>query len=136
MRRAPISTSAVVSPNGGGFVNQGLLEATGAGGLVLSGGQLNNNGGTIEAIGSGNNVYLENNVTISGGTVTDSGGGLIQTASGHSASLDGTSQGALTNAGTYQGNDNSTTYLSGTINNRSEERRVGKECRSRWSPYH
>ena len=22
------------------------------------------------------------------------------------------------------------------INNRSEERRVGKECRSRWSPYH
>ena len=25
-------------------------------------------------------------------------------------------------------------YLSGTA--RSEERRVGKECRSRWSPYH
>ena len=25
---------------------------------------------------------------------------------------------------------------SGTIINRSEERRVGKECRSRWSPYH
>ena len=23
-----------------------------------------------------------------------------------------------------------------TINGRSEERRVGKECRSRWSPYH
>ena len=23
-----------------------------------------------------------------------------------------------------------------TINERSEERRVGKECRSRWSPYH
>ena len=23
-----------------------------------------------------------------------------------------------------------------TINRRSEERRVGKECRSRWSPYH
>ena len=22
------------------------------------------------------------------------------------------------------------------IENRSEERRVGKECRSRWSPYH
>ena len=22
------------------------------------------------------------------------------------------------------------------INQRSEERRVGKECRSRWSPYH
>ena len=24
----------------------------------------------------------------------------------------------------------------GSINGRSEERRVGKECRSRWSPYH
>src|SRR2546426_10466614 len=23
-----------------------------------------------------------------------------------------------------------------TLNKRSEERRVGKECRSRWSPYH
>ena len=23
-----------------------------------------------------------------------------------------------------------------TMQNRSEERRVGKECRSRWSPYH
>src|SRR3989475_13304434 len=23
-----------------------------------------------------------------------------------------------------------------TVNKRSEERRVGKECRSRWSPYH
>src|SRR2546430_13072152 len=26
--------------------------------------------------------------------------------------------------------------LDGTENKRSEERRVGKECRSRWSPYH
>ena len=24
----------------------------------------------------------------------------------------------------------------GQMNARSEERRVGKECRSRWSPYH
>ena len=24
----------------------------------------------------------------------------------------------------------------GGLNHRSEERRVGKECRSRWSPYH
>ena len=24
----------------------------------------------------------------------------------------------------------------GTVAGRSEERRVGKECRSRWSPYH
>ena len=32
---------------------------------------------------------------------------------------------------------NSVTTLTNTGNNsRSEERRVGKECRSRWSPYH
>ena len=24
----------------------------------------------------------------------------------------------------------------GSLSSRSEERRVGKECRSRWSPYH
>ena len=28
------------------------------------------------------------------------------------------------------------TDMDGTFLNRSEERRVGKECRSRWSPYH
>ena len=29
-----------------------------------------------------------------------------------------------------------TTWIQGAITHRSEERRVGKECRSRWSPYH
>ena len=28
------------------------------------------------------------------------------------------------------------TVLFGVTDKRSEERRVGKECRSRWSPYH
>ena len=27
-------------------------------------------------------------------------------------------------------------YVGVTVQVRSEERRVGKECRSRWSPYH
>ena len=27
-------------------------------------------------------------------------------------------------------------YLQDLVRKRSEERRVGKECRSRWSPYH
>src|SRR5688572_22944097 len=30
----------------------------------------------------------------------------------------------------------SQTFFSSSYSNRSEERRVGKECRSRWSPYH
>ena len=29
-----------------------------------------------------------------------------------------------------------TPYINGGLGIRSEERRVGKECRSRWSPYH
>ena len=29
-----------------------------------------------------------------------------------------------------------TMYVTTTTTDRSEERRVGKECRSRWSPYH
>ena len=28
------------------------------------------------------------------------------------------------------------TSIRGIVDGRSEERRVGKECRSRWSPYH
>src|SRR2546430_16162056 len=36
-----------------------------------------------------------------------------------------------------QGLDNvGRVIYSGTLSKRSEERRVGKECRSRWSPYH
>ena len=32
--------------------------------------------------------------------------------------------------------DRTQAELDATVNERSEERRVGKECRSRWSPYH
>ena len=31
---------------------------------------------------------------------------------------------------------NKQSVMNNTITERSEERRVGKECRSRWSPYH
>ena len=39
---------------------------------------------------------------------------------------------------TIQGKQDVGVYpqISGLITARSEERRVGKECRSRWSPYH
>src|SRR5260370_34327878 len=32
--------------------------------------------------------------------------------------------------------DNALKTISSLVDTRSEERRVGKECRSRWSPYH
>ena len=34
------------------------------------------------------------------------------------------------------GGNSFTVYIDTKSENRSEERRVGKECRSRWSPYH
>ena len=34
------------------------------------------------------------------------------------------------------GKPNKWNYIDGCMITRSEERRVGKECRSRWSPYH
>ena len=36
----------------------------------------------------------------------------------------------------WASNDTSPLILPGNVDDRSEERRVGKECRSRWSPYH
>ena len=46
-------------------------------------------------------------------------------------------EGALTPSGDSQDLGGVAGYSSGAISEcRSEERRVGKECRSRWSPYH
>ena len=36
----------------------------------------------------------------------------------------------------FEQGDKTVTALIGATRSRSEERRVGKECRSRWSPYH
>ena len=38
--------------------------------------------------------------------------------------------------GDYNGNAKVKTISINDVSSRSEERRVGKECRSRWSPYH
>ncbi len=114
---SPTGNSTLVAANGGGFVNQGLMEATNTGGLVLNGSQFNNKGGTIAAVGAGNNVYLQSNVVVSGGLLKTSGGGVIETVGGHAATLDGTSQGAINNTGSFVGTNNSTTFLTGQINN-------------------
>ena len=113
----PTTATVVATPNGGGFVNQGLMEAMGAAGLALNGGQFNNHGGTILATGGTNDVALQNGVTVSGGLLESTGGAIVTTTSGFLATLDGSSQGALTLAGTFVTHDNSSTTLEGTINN-------------------
>ena len=41
-----------------------------------------------------------------------------------------------TEGGKWYGEGDSELGVGGYYDGRSEERRVGKECRSRWSPYH
>src|ERR1017187_10606972 len=43
---------------------------------------------------------------------------------------------AVSNTKTYAGTTSAAATPALTSGTRSEERRVGKECRSRWSPYH
>jgi hypothetical protein len=109
----------------GNNVNTGTLEATNGGTLELNGGEalpVNNKGGTIFA-GDQSEVQLINNLDIQGGTLTTAGQGVIVVPSGNNSAsstavtLDGITQGTLTNAGNLVLEDNSTANVLGTINN-------------------
>src|SRR5258706_15707481 len=93
------------------------------------------------------NVTLTGAALIQGGPITNLGtlevagpATLLNdtlTNTGHIVQVDATT---LTLSGTEivggTINDGGTILVSGASKIRSEERRVGKECRSRWSPYH
>jgi hypothetical protein len=105
--------------------NSGLIEATNGGLLVItplgqvSGGNpvVNNSSGSIVSSGSGSQV-LFSSATIQGGTLNTVGGGVLGTYTGSGdVYLDGSSHGALTNAGIYSAPDNTVTLLKGIINN-------------------
>src|SRR2546427_11508403 len=63
------------------------------------------------------------------GTITDPTGAAIPEASV-------TATNVATGAATKATTDGAGNYSIPSLPPRSEERRVGKECRSRWSPYH
>ena len=78
--------------------------------------------------------YLTNTILLPKGTITLTGGVLKSTRPIKISGADPDDHEAI-NPFTY----NTRTRLGvpvSTIDGRSEERRVGKECRSRWSPYH
>jgi fibronectin-binding autotransporter adhesin len=100
-------------------INSGTVEATLGGTLQLNGGEalpLNNKGGTIFA-GDQSEVQLINAAVIQGGTLKTAGQGFIDTVNGDTATLDGVTQGALTNAGNLFVTSGSTLTLQGTIHN-------------------
>ena len=84
--------------------------------------------------------YACNNGETSSTCAMDCGGGTSGTSSGStSGSTSGTTYGYCGDYACNNGETSSTCAgdcTSGTTSTRSEERRVGKECRSRWSPYH
>jgi hypothetical protein len=103
--------------NPGSLTNAGLLEATSGGTLQLTNGAINNSAGTIEVNGATSAVQFANGVTIQGGTLTTLNNGVLGVPARASMTLDGTTQGILTNAGIFTIADGSTITLLGTFNN-------------------
>jgi hypothetical protein len=111
----PAEGSLLLNP--GGFLNQGMLEATVGGTLVVSSSTINNAAGTIKVNGSTSTVQFVNGATIQGGTLATANNGVLTIPSGNSITLDGITQGTLNITGTYVGANNTNTLLKGTINN-------------------
>jgi hypothetical protein len=106
------STVPLIIQSTNGTVNTGTLEATSGGSLMLDGNTFKNTGGKIEATGMGSMVLLESGAILTGGTLSTATGGMIETPTGQTATLNG-----VTNSGAYVMADNSTTTLSGKITN-------------------
>jgi hypothetical protein len=102
--------------NSSGLTNFGLLEASGNGVLQIVT-TIVNKSGTISAASSASTVQMLNGADIRGGTLSSTSGGTLGSFSGNSVTLDGVAQGTITLAGTYVGQNNSTTFLAGTVNN-------------------
>jgi hypothetical protein len=114
------STGGLLSPylylQGLSLTNPGLVEATNNAILAINGVVVNNAGGNITANGTNTMVQLYASTDIQGGTLTNNGGWL-GTVAGYTATLDGTTNGALNLHGTYTADHGSVTHLLGTINN-------------------
>ena len=103
-----IGTTLHVDPNAGGFLNQGLLQASGGGVLSLEDGTFTNTGATIQALDA--SVIQLDDATIVGGTLSAGGSGYVETTTW--ALLQD-----LTIAGTLHVRNYDELFLEGTINN-------------------
>ena len=126
-----LSTTNVASGTAVAYTVSGVSSADVVGGAMSGTVTVGTNGqGTIS-------------IPIAADNLTEGSETLTVTAQGQSASVvindtSLTPQPTYTlsaSVGTVQ-EGSSAQFLLATTNVRSEERRVGKECRSRWSPYH
>src|SRR2546422_5831756 len=111
----------------------GLLTPTGQGPRVM--------GVNIGRSGDGTNWTLLITTTPTGLTtsavkLTITTGGGANTVVNNIAFSSLTARNWSTNKAQFIGSGGSTVIVGDRVVVRSEERRVGKECRSRWSPYH
>ncbi len=104
----------LLQSSGTSIVNNGLLESTNTGGLVINSTTIGNASGTVSA--AGGNVYLQSG-TIQGGLVSTTGTGAIVVQYGNIGAFDGASAGTLTTSGSVDVNNNGTLSLLGTIAN-------------------
>jgi hypothetical protein len=103
----------ILNTEGETAINDGLIEAGGAGGLTILGTTVNNaGGGVIEALG-GSSVTLKS-ADIMGGVLEAQAGGLMHTADSGSL-LDGLTAGALTLIGRFHIADGDALTVQGQI---------------------
>ncbi len=103
----------LTSAGGGTITNAGLIEATGAGGLVVQTNINSSTGGTILA--NGGDVFLNNNGSLEGGVIANGSNGGFFDVNG-AFTLDGSAQ-TLTNDTNVYINDGQTLSLLGIITN-------------------
>jgi YVTN family beta-propeller protein len=110
------SAGSTLLLNPSSAVNSGLFEASNQG-VLQADVTINNAGGTITAL-SGSQVGFLNSADIQGGTLsTASGATFLGTTGNNTVVLDGSTHGALTNAGVYTIQNNGDTELIGSIIN-------------------
>ena len=136
------STGTLTAKGGYGEALYGSYGGAGIGGMAritsnikrVYVGNIIIEGGTINAVGGYQAAGIGGTIGESGGNITITGGTVNATGGYYAAGIGGGSIGNVDSITISGGTVTATGGKDGAA--RSEERRVGKECRSRWSPYH
>ena len=122
----------------GGEVNAigGKSGAGIGGGHTGDGSDITISGGEVSASGGVNGAGIGGGLRSKGNDITVSGDTKLKVRGGVEDDIDGAGAGIGDGGSNADGSRIPGAEVEPDICARSEERRVGKECRSRWSPYH